>query len=104
MDFKVDIRTQHTATKISPTNKKSRDLQNLKTSCQEFESIYVNEMLKTARKTIPEGGLFEKSNGTEIFEGMLDMEQARKISQNSSLGLANAMYKQMAHLIEDRKE
>lgn len=105
MDFKVDIRTQHVATiQDAKTSRKNRDLAKLKDVCQEFEAIYLNEMYKAARKNIPESGLVEKSNGEKVFEEMLNMEQSRQVSASSSLGLADAMYKQMAGMIENRKE
>lgn len=105
MDFKVDIRAQHTATvENAISGRKARDLSKLKESCKEFEAIYVNEMYKAARKNIPESGLIKKSNGEKVFEEMLYMEQSRNIANNSSLGIADAMYRQMSDLIENRKE
>lgn len=104
MDFKVDMRTQVRATNNSADGRKERDLERLKDACNEFEAIYINEMLKTARKTIPDDGLFQKDNATKMYEEMMDMERARSMSQNSSLGIASAMYEQMSHLIENKKE
>ena len=104
MDFKVDIRTQQSALLNTDTGRKGRDLAKLKEACSEFEAIYLNEMFKSARQTIPEGGLFEKSNATHIFEDMQDMERARNMSKNASIGIADTMYKQMAQHIENKKE
>lgn len=104
MDFKVDIRSQQTVVQDMQAGRKGRDLAKLRQACNEFEAIYINEMLKTARQTIPEDGLFEKNSATNIYEEMQDMEQARSMSQHSSIGIADAMYKKMSHLIEDKKE
>lgn len=82
---------------------RNSDLSNQKRSeilrtCQEFESVLVNQMFETMRKTIPEGGLFEKSNAESIFTSMLDTELARSAStrERSGLGLASQMYEQLA--------
>lgn len=104
MDFKVDMRTEVSAKTNTKEGRKERDLERLKNACSEFEAIYINEMLKTARKTIPDDGLFQKDNATKMYEEMMDMERARAMSHNSSLGIASAMYDQMSHLITDKKE
>ena len=46
----------------------------LKEACQDFEAILLNNMVTEMRKTIPEGGLFEKSYGEKIYQSMLDEE------------------------------
>ena len=68
MNLKIDPRT------ILPSDnqlnkgdaKKDKELQALRRSCREFEAIYVNEMYKSMRKTVPESGLFEKKGMAEI--------------------------------------
>ncbi len=104
MDFiQLDPRTLISPPTQSSSNRKERDLQALKESSRQFETLYVMEMMKAMRKSIPEGGLFEKSISTEIFQEMTDMEIAKSASQGSGLGLATAIYNQMAPLIENKK-
>jgi flagellar protein FlgJ len=55
------------------------------------------------RQAVPDGGLFEKSQATEMYQEMIDMETAREATRGKGLGIAEAMYNQMAHLIENRK-
>lgn len=105
MDFKVDPRFLISAgSEKSLQNKKDRDLKALKESCQEFEAMLMMEMVKTMRKSVPDGGLFEKSNATEIFREMLDAETVRQSVKSHPVGIADAMYKQMEALIQNRKE
>ncbi len=108
MDFKLDPRILVSPSTQSPSNqqaqnRKERDLQSLKESSRQFETLYLMEMLKAMRKSIPEGGLFEKSMSTEIFQEMMDMETARSATRGAGLGLATAIYDQMAPLIENKK-
>lgn len=103
LDFKIDPRILTSQTTIQPNTQKSRDLESLKESSREFETIFVMEMFKAMRKAVPDGGLFEKSQATEMFQEMLDMETARATTAGKGLGIADAMYKQMAGLIEDKK-
>lgn len=103
MDLKIDPRilTSHATQQLQ--DRKSRDLESLKESSQEFEALFVMEMYKAMRKAVPEGGLFEKSNATEIFQGMLDQELAKETTKGNGMGIAQAMYDQMASLIENKK-
>ncbi|MGI6227271.1 MAG: rod-binding protein [Peptococcales bacterium] len=65
-------------------------------ACQQFESIFIHQMISQMRATIPEGGLFEKSQGEKIFQDMLDEKYAEKISQSGGFGLAKILYDQLA--------
>jgi peptidoglycan hydrolase FlgJ len=103
MDFKIDPRTLTSPATQSKLDKKTKDLESLRKSSQEFETLFVMEMFKAMRKTVPDGGLFEKNQSTEIFSEMLDMERARATTQGKGLGIGEAMYNQLAHLIEKRK-
>ena len=57
----------------------------------QMEQIFLHTLLKEMRKTIPEGGLFEKSNGAKIFEDMLDEVLSLKMAESGQLGVAEAM-------------
>ncbi len=71
------------------------DDKKLKEACQEFESVFLNMMLSTMRKTIPDGGLVEKSQGTKTFESMLDEEYAKSLSKSGGIGLADVLEAQL---------
>lgn len=61
--------------------------------CIEFESIFVEIMLKTMRETLnKEDNLLYGGQAEEIFSDMLYSEYAKTISKNSQLGLADAVY------------
>jgi len=81
---------------------RSRDARLLKRSCQDFEAIFIQSMFKAMRKSIPDGGLFERDTAHEIYRDMLDAEVATEISRQQGLGLADQMYRQMEkHLRPD---
>lgn len=88
---------------LDRSDDKERQLKALRESTREFEAIYVNEMFKAMRKTIPEGGLFEKNMTTDIFQEMMDMELARQTAKDEGIGLGLAMYNQMKGIIEKKR-
>ena len=103
MDFKLDPRILISPNTQTSQNRKERDLDALKETSRQFETLYVMEMMKAMCKSVPEGGLFEKSMTTEIFQEMIDMETAKSATRGPGLGLATAIYEQMAPLIENKK-
>ena len=103
MEFKIDPRIVTSHATQPAIDRKTKDLASLKKSSQEFETLFVMEMFKAMRKAVPDGGLFEKNQSTEIFTEMLDMETAKATSQGKGIGIAEAMYNQMADLIEKKK-
>ncbi len=103
MDFKIDPRTVLSRGTQSNINKKTKDLDSLRQSTRDFETLFVTEMFKAMRKTVPDGGLFGKDTSTEMYTEMLDMETAKTVTKGKGLGIAEAMYNQMADLIEKKK-
>ncbi len=107
MNIKVDPRTVISA----PTNKqdelaavkKHKDLESLRESTREFEALYVMEMYKSMRKTIPENGLFPQNTSSKMFQEMMDMELARDTAKGDGMGIGLAMYNQMKGAIENKK-
>jgi len=85
------------------TDKPSRDLQSLRKSCREFEAIYIQEMYKAMRKTVPDSGLFEKDMASELYREMLDMEMAKATAAGKGTGIGEAMYQQMKDKVGPRK-
>lgn len=85
-------------------DQKAQDLKQLRETTREFESIYVMEMYKAMRKAVPEGGLIEKSSSQEMYEEMFDMKMAKETAAGPGMGLGEAMYQQLAEVIEKRKE
>jgi len=91
------------ATTTTGADKLSRDLQSLRKSCREFEAIYIQEMYKAMRKTVPDSGLFEKDMASELYREMLDMEMARATAAGKGTGIGEAMYQQMKDKVGPRR-
>lgn len=67
----------------------------LQEACQQFEEMFLTQMMKQMRATGPKGGMFGGGPGTEQFADMLDQERAKSWSQNGGIGLASMMFEQM---------
>ena len=65
-------------------------------AAKEFESYFLQVMMKEMRNTIPRDGLIPRSRAEEIFESMLDEEYAKNAVQGNGMGLAQMIYNQMS--------
>lgn len=68
--------------------------QALKAAAQQFESVFLNMMLKSMREATPQDGMME-SDQTRMFTGMLDQQLAQNMSSRG-VGLADIMVQQLS--------
>ena len=74
-----------------------KDEKALHEACRGFESIFLESMLKSMRKTIPEDKLFGDGNGMDIYTSMHDQYLARNISEDGrGIGLEDFLYRQIS--------
>jgi len=83
------------ATTQTPKAHKGQDPEQLKEAAQQFEAIFIQQMFKEMRKTIPDDGLIERGNADDIYSQLQDMEAAKITAQQGGIGLADLMMKQL---------
>lgn len=79
------------------TQAKNSPDQALKAAAQQFESVFLNMMLKSMREATPQDGMFD-SEQTRMFTGMLDQQLAQSMSSRG-VGLADVMVRQLSRNI-----
>lgn len=67
--------------------------QALSAAAHQFESVFLNMMLKSMREATPQDGMFD-SEQTRMFTGMLDQQLAQSMASRG-VGLADIMVKQL---------
>jgi peptidoglycan hydrolase FlgJ len=67
----------------------------LQAAAKQFESVFLNMMLKSMRDATPQDGEFD-SEQTKMFTGMLDQQLAQAMATRG-VGLADVMVKQLGH-------
>lgn len=92
-------------TTIQPTknteitsNQKRDDLQKIKKACQDFESIFTYQLLKTMRQTVPKSsstvGL--SGPGKDTYYMIMDQKVAEYLSEKGNgLGLQKVLFEQL---------
>ncbi len=76
----------------SLTEDKKKELKKLESACNDFESIFVLQMMKEMRKTVHKTGLTDGGMAEEIFQDMLDQER----SKTATLGLGSLLFQQLS--------
>ena len=62
---------------------------------KQFESIFLHQVFKSMRATVPKEGLMGGGFGSEVFTDMLDQQYADIASKSGSLGLADVIARQL---------
>ena len=56
-----------------------------------FEAMFLQELLKEMRKTVPDEGLFPKSSAMKQYGEMLDGVMSRSMADSGQLGIAKQL-------------
>jgi peptidoglycan hydrolase FlgJ len=69
----------------------------LRQSAQDLEGVFLSQLFKAMRETVPEGeGIFESSTAEGIFSSMLDEVMGEVTAQRLEGGLGDALYNQLS--------
>ena len=88
------------------TNKLNSDknLKELKEISNQFESIFINQILKQARKNKIENGLFD-SDAIRTFNSMIDDQYSEILSRKTNFGISEALFNQFkSQVVNERKK
>ena len=76
--------------KVSPDESPEAILE----AAKAFEAVFINQLMKNMRKTLPEDGLLGKGFANQVFNGMLDQEYSQMASKSGQIGLARMIAEQ----------
>lgn len=77
-------------------NAKAGEEEKLRNLCDDFESIFLKQMMKAMRKTVEKSGLMDGGMGEEVFQDMLDGEVAQDAARSRSLGISDMLFAQLS--------
>lgn len=67
----------------------------LRQAARDLEGVFVLELMKATRETVPQDGLTNGGMGEEMFSGMMDQHLAPQMGDGWSGGIAEALYRQL---------
>ena len=81
-----------------------KNLKELKEISNQFESIFINQILKQARKNKIENGLFD-SEAISTFNSMIDEQYSEILSKKTNFGISDALFNQFkSQVVNERKK
>lgn len=80
---------------VTSANAPSDRDQELRRTAKDLEGVFVNELFKAMRETVPDGGLTGGGQGEDMFTGMLDQHLAPMVGGDWQSGIGEALYRQL---------
>lgn len=72
----------------------------MKKALEDFEALFINQMLTVMRESVGKGDLFHGGSGEDIYTSLFDTELSKLMSKNGGMGLSNMLMKQFG--MEDK--
>lgn len=95
-----ELEIDHQAGLSSMGSKESKEAA-LKKAAQEFEALFIYQMLKAMRQTVPDDGLFKGVTGKDTYLDITDQQFASTMAKEGGMGLADLIYKSMLPRLEE---
>ncbi len=95
--MKIDTQARMLAAQAlqKPASPGADDKQRMKQTAQDFEAIFVQQIFKEMKRTIPDGGLLPRGQAEEIYSDLQDMEAAKQLTNRGGIGLAEMLLEQL---------
>lgn len=77
------------------------DQARLRKAAHDLEAVFVNELFKAMRATVPQEGILAQDPGQELFTGVLDQRLAELYGERARGGLGEALYRQLSRRLPD---
>ena len=71
----------------------------LRRATQELEGVFVQELFKAMRETVPEGGIVDGGPGEDMFSSMMDQTISSEAASGWERGLGAALYRQLKPML-----
>lgn len=72
----------------------------INSACEDMETLFIQNMFKEMRASIPKGGLTSGGKAEEMFASMLDSELAKTFSASGGIGLSAMVRRQLENTPE----
>jgi flagellar protein FlgJ len=82
------------ASRAAPAAPALTDDARLRQACAQLEGVFLEQLMKALRETVPEGGLIDGGAGEDIFSSLLDGQLSAAAASRLERGLGAALYRQ----------
>jgi len=79
----------------TPGASPSGDEQRLRAVAKQLEGVFVQQLFKAMRETVPQDGMTDGGAGEEIFTGLMDERIATHVPEHWDRGIGESLYRQL---------
>jgi flagellar protein FlgJ len=80
---------------VAPRPTNDARTEQLRHAVQQLESVFVQQLFKAMRETVPRDGMTNGGTGEEMFTGMLDEALASAVPPTATSSLTEALMRQL---------
>jgi flagellar protein FlgJ len=91
----TSISTPRSAAQVAPSTPDEK----LRKATGDLEGVFVQELFKAMRETVPEGGIVDGGPGEDMFSSMMDQTISSEAASGWERGLGAALYRQLRPLL-----
>jgi peptidoglycan hydrolase FlgJ len=95
MTSAVDASSMEGINQLENKTKNAKDVEKVKKLASDFESMFMEQMLKSMRSSVQKSGLIDGGNAEDIYTSMLDSEYAKAMGGKGSNGIADMVERQL---------
>ena len=89
------VREAVSGTAAGTRTEPDRTMAKIRESAREFESVFLSFLIKTMRRTVPEGQTPALGGGNRVYQEMMDEELARTLAKGRGVGLADILVRDL---------
>lgn len=82
----------------------SPDEARLRRACAQMEGVFLSQLMKAMRETIPQDGIINGGSGEDMFTAMLDEHVSDAAAARQERGLGAALFRQLRDAFLQSKE
>ena len=80
--------------KMDDMTKKEREKMRMEATAQDFESVFISQMLKPMFESVDVDPMFGGGNAEDVFRGLLVQEYGKNLAEGGGLGFKDALMQQ----------
>jgi len=90
--------TRERANQLANTTNTDKKL--LRQTAEDFESVFLSQMLQPMFETVPTDSFMGGGNAETIYRGMMVEEMGKAITKSGGIGIADTVYRELLKLQE----
>lgn len=98
--MQMDAQTAMAQTKALPTVPRNASLEKMRETAQDFEAVFLSQMMKPMFEGIQTDGMFGGGQAEQMYRDLMVDEYGKSVSKAGGIGIADAVMREMIKMQE----